>query len=382
LEGGAVDHLESREHASLALVVLLLLAVVLGVGWFYASRVQAQRELAEEARAQAEEAARVKADGESSESVRSAAAYDGHLLCLFEGGTVGAWDLKTGAYPKETAARLSRKGLKNLAADGTKLWAADGATLYQWSAKARMWEEAVGFDVGEESLLALVPVSGSPLLVFPSKVVDPVAGRTFPVPKECGLRQGPPLRVLAVHGTDSMLWIGTGFGEWGGTLLGLDPKAGNWVHMYDFSYSVTGITTSARGEIIVSWSHSHVCQSTLVRAHRPDATVKTEYADPEGKLLPFYPGLAGKYFQCITYNPLDDTLYGVESTDLVTIKDGIPTKVVKIADRLFGVEPHAIGVAPGILTLIPTGPKSVAIIPKWGQPWQLRDGELTVLKKP
>jgi hypothetical protein len=179
-----------------------------------------------------------------------------------------------------------------------------------------------------------------------------------------------------------MLWIGTGDGEWGGTLLGLDPKTGKWVEWEDGFHYVTGITSSARGELVVSWSMSHGYKTTRVRAHNPDATVKTEYPDPEGKLLPFSTSLAGKYFQCVTYNPLDDTLYGVESTDLVTIKDGIPTKVVKIADRLFAVEPHAIGVAPGILTLIPTGPKTVAIIPKWGQPWLLRDGELTLLKKP
>jgi hypothetical protein len=129
--------------------------------------------------------------------------------------------------------------------------------------------------------------------------------------------------------------------------------------------------------MVVSWSMSHFGKTTLVRTHNPDATVKTGYPDPEGKLLPWSTGFVGKYFQCVTYKPLDDTLYGVESTDLVTIKDGISTKVVKIADRLFTVEPHAIGMAPGILTLIPTGPKTVAIIPKWGQPWQLRDGELT-----
>ena len=33
----------------------------------------------------------------------------------------------------------------------------------------------------------------------------------------------PPLRILATHGTESMIWIGTGNGEWGGTLIGLDP---------------------------------------------------------------------------------------------------------------------------------------------------------------
>jgi hypothetical protein len=311
------------------------------------------------------------AANQPSDPILAAATYDGYLLCLHSGGTVKAWDLKTTVYAKDTAAQLTRNGLICFATSGDVLWAADDAAVYQWSTKGRAWGKVADYDGRQEKLTGMVYVGGSLLLVFPSKVVDPVAKRTFLVPKLVGQGQGPPLRVLVVHGTDSMLWIGTGRGEWGGTLLGLDLKAGTWVHWHDGLHYVTGITHSIRGELVVSWSMNHFSANTLVRIHKPDATVKTEY-----------PELDEKYYQYITYSRHDDVYYGVESTDLVTIKDGRPTKVAKLDGRLFVREPHAIGMAPGVIVLFPTGPKSVVIVPKWGQPWRLQREELTILQNP
>jgi hypothetical protein len=295
------------------------------------------------------------------------------LLCLYDGGVVEAWDLKTGVCAKDMAIRLSRKGLTCLAADGERLWAADDSTLFRWSSKAGAWEKDVGFDAGGEGLAGLAPVNGVPLLVLPSKVIDPVKGRTFKVPKLEGYaaQQGPPLRILATHGTESMLWVGTGRGEWGGALLGLDPTAGTWRHWTDAVHYVTGITHAAQGQVIVSWSMSHFGANTLIRVHNPDATVKAEH-----------PELAEKYYQCVTYSPYDNMLYGVESTDLVSIKDGKPSKIAKLDGRLYERERAAIGVAPGVLALVPVGRTTIVIVPKQGEPWRLREGELTRLRKP
>src|SRR5262249_57619223 len=107
---------------------------------------------------------------ERGEPIRGAAVYDGQVLCLDDGGNVGAWDLKSAASAKEISARLSRKGLASLAADGEKLWAADGSTVYRWSGKDRAWDKAAGFEAGDETLVEVVPVGGSPFLVFPSPV--------------------------------------------------------------------------------------------------------------------------------------------------------------------------------------------------------------------
>src|SRR5260370_38110976 len=87
----------------------------------------------------------------------AACVFDGHLLCLHHGGTVEAWNLKTGTYAKDTSTQFSRKELTFLAANGEKLWAADGSAVYRWSSKARAWEKATDFNTGKESVVALVP---------------------------------------------------------------------------------------------------------------------------------------------------------------------------------------------------------------------------------
>src|SRR5437660_12835822 len=113
-----------------------------------------------------------------------------------------------------------------------------------------------------------------------------------------------------------MVWIGTGNGEWGGTLFGLVPKKGTWVQDYGPTKYVTGITNSSGNDVSVSWSMSHFSETTRIQVHKPDATVKVQH-----------PELESKYYQRIAYNPHDETLYGIESKDVVTIKDGKPSKV-------------------------------------------------------
>src|SRR5262249_225244 len=152
--------------------------------------------------------------------------------------------------------------------------------------------------------------------------------RTFQVPSIKNYPpEGPPLRILATHGTNSMLWIGTGKGEWGGKLIGLDPKTGKWVHGDGGGY-VTGITHAIPDEVLVSWSMSHLGNHTQIQIHKADGTVKTEY-----------PELKSKYYQQIAYNSYDRTVYGIESDELVTIKEGNPSKVVSLNGILYESEP-------------------------------------------
>lgn len=302
--------------------------------------------------------------------IRAAVVYDGHLLCLRNDSSVGAWDVKSGEYASEVAKKYARKGAVGLGSKGDILWTADDSALYRWSAKATEWEKVGGYEADRESLVALVPVGETPLLVFPSKVIDPVGKRTIKAPKNDLPFRGPPLRILATHGTDTMLWIGTGNGEWGGELLGLDPKTEKWVTGEGSGY-VTGVTHAAKDEVVVSWAMSHFAARTQVQVHKGDGSVKTEH-----------PELQGKYYQRLAYSPFDKTLYGVEADEVVTVEDGKPTKVVKLKGRVLEREPHAIGVAPGVLELIPVGPKAVVVIPKTGEPWLVRDGALTVLRTP
>jgi hypothetical protein len=305
--------------------------------------------------------------------INSAAVYDDSLLCLYTNGSIVAWDLKSGRYAKDTSARFARDKLQAIAAHGSKLWAVDGKTVFLWSAMNLKWEKYATFDAGEEWPVAITPIGDKPYIVFPSKLIDPTREKdgVFKVPAGKAPWDKPPLRILATHYTDSMVWIGTGYGEWGGTLLGFDPMTGKWVVLHRGGGYATGITHSAKDEVTVSWSMSHFRADTQIITHKADATVKTEY-----------PLLGQKYYQCITYSKQDDLLYGIEQSDIVTIKDGNPTKVATLAERLYEREPKAIGVAPGIASLISAGPKTLIVIPKQGLPWLMRGKEVTRLRTP
>ncbi|MBA4192392.1 MAG: hypothetical protein C0467_30865, partial [Planctomycetaceae bacterium] len=236
---------------------------------------------------------------ESPRRVEATAVYDGHFLCLYANGSIQAWNLKTWKSAKDVAVQFARDGLRAIASDRDKLWAVDGKTVYQWAAKDKQWKKLAAYDAEGEWVVSIIPVGGTPYLVFPAKVVDPTRekGGMFPYPAMIDLFCESPLRILATHGSESKVWIGTGNGEWGGTLIGFDPKTGKWVSSRDGGGYVTGITHSEKDEVIVSWSMSHFAASTRIVDHKADATVKTKH-----------PGMFKKYYQCVAYNPHDELL--------------------------------------------------------------------------
>jgi hypothetical protein len=278
---------------------------------------------------------------------------------------------KTGNSDEATSARLTRESVRHLASDGDKLWAADKSTLLSWSPEERCWKKVSNFKGEGEELEAIVGVGGTPFLVFASKVKDLVGRRTYRVPTLKGHIRTNSLRILAIQASNSMLWIGTGHGEWGGHLVGLNPRTGEWIQYDDALHYVTGITVATPDEIIVSWSMSHFGANTLIRVHKPDGTPKLSY-----------PELNSKYYQRIAYSSFDKTLYGVENTDIVSIEGGKPSKIAKLEGRLFEREPRAIGVSPGVSALLPVSRKTLVVVPKHGLPWMLSDGELTRLRVP
>ncbi len=312
-----------------------------------------------------------RADARGDEQAASAVPYEGKLIHLDETGHFHVWNLEDGRFDPEMSAKLAHDSITHLATDGGRLWASGKSVLYDWSSKEQAWKKVADFDGGGEALLALAGLDGSPLLIFPSKVMDLKKVRTFKVPMMRGQIQTDSLRLLAFRAADSMLWLGTGHGEWGGHLVGLNPKTGQWVQYYDDLHYVTGITTAGPGEVIVSWSMSHFNAHTRIRIHGLDGKPKTAY-----------PMLYSKYYQTISYNKYDKLLYGVENTHLVTIKDGKPSKVAELQGQVFEREPRAIGVAPGVSALIPVAEKALIVVPNHGLPWRLKDGELTQLRTP
>jgi hypothetical protein len=292
-------------------------------------------------------------------TVQSGVVFDGMLVCLNSDGTVGAWELKTEKYAKDAATRFARKGLLHLAADDKKLWAADEKTVYLWSARKREWEKHTDFDAGNETLLALTPARGRPFLVFHSKVIEPTREKdgTFKFPKDLGALPGSRLSISATHGTDKMLWLGTDYGEWGGTLIGFDPETGKWIKSR-VRNGVTSITEGGVDEVVVSWYTAHLgVRATGIQVFKPDATEKRDH-----------PTLKDHCYYGLAYNRHDKTLTGMERQELVAIKDGKPTKIAEVEF--------------GAVSLIPLGPKSLAVIAYQGAPYLLRDGKLVRLPGP
>jgi hypothetical protein len=310
-------------------------------------------------------------DAADDERAATAVRHEGKLIHLDKAGRFRVWGLEDGRFDGETSSKLARVEVTHLASDGDKLWAAGKSALYSWSSKEESWQKVADFNGGDEALRALAGVGGSPLLIFPSKVLAPVSGRTFRVPTLKGQLEISSLRLLSSLATDSMLWIGTGQGEWGGHLVGLNPKTGEWVQYYDALHYVTGITQAKPDEVIVSWSMSHFDADTLIRVHKMDGTPKTSY-----------PELDSKYYQGVAYNPYDGTLYGVENTDIVSIKDGEPSKIAELEGPIFEREPMAIGVSPGVARLLPIAKKTLIVVPNDGMPWRLNAGKLTRLRGP
>jgi hypothetical protein len=303
------------------------------------------------------------------ERANVAVVHKGKLICLDEKGRFLAWDLQDQKFDAVISSKLAGSSITHLAATGDRLWGAGKSTVYLWSQEEQIWKKFRDFDGSDEQLQAIVTCAGSPFLVFRSKVEDVGARRTFKVPMLKGQLKIDYLAGLAFFATDSMLWIGTGYGEWGGHLVGLNPRTGEWFQYYDALHYVTGITQASPDEIIVSWSMSHFGADTLIRVHNLDGSPKSAY-----------PQLDSKYYQSIVYNPIDKTLYGVENNHIVRIEEGKPSELAELKGEIFEREPKAIGVSPGIAGLVPIGRKSLAIFPKTGMPWLISgDGQLVRL---
>ncbi len=300
----------------------------------------------------------------------SAIIYKSKIIFIDDTGHLSVWNCSDDEFDKKSSLQYSKVSATHIASDGANLWSTDNSSLYSWSQDKNSWKKESEFVGGGEDLKDLVVVGGKPLLVFPSKIDEPTGGHSFKAPKLDGYHQNP-LRIFALYATNSMLWIGTGQGEWGGNLVGLNPQSGKWVQYFDDLHYVTGITQANPNEIIVSWSMSHFRADTLIRIHNLDGTQKVAYAN-----------LETKYFQKIAYSTFDKILYGVEGRDLVQIANGNPSKIVEIETSVFEREPLAIGVAPGIAEIIPLEQKTVVVVPRYGATWKLKDAKLLQYKIP
>ena len=117
------------------------------------------------------------------------------------------------------------------------------------------------------------------------------------------------------------------------------------------------------GKLWVTWSMSHLgLAMARVRVHRADGTVEREFSK-----------LQGRYYQKLAWG-LDGLLYAIEQRDLVKVVDGAPVLVAKLGKLRYGDEPNAVGVAPGIVQLLPLDAKTLLVVPLSGTPIVVRNG--------
>jgi hypothetical protein len=306
----------------------------------------------------------------SPDTIRAALLFRDWLLCLREDGRMLSWTAKTGTLDAEPPVGATPEPARRLADDGAGLWSVSRSALWSWSDGAHAWTRAADFDAHGEDPQGLVLVGGTPLVVLGSRVLAPTEGREYSAPGKRGKpRETRPLRVLALHAGASTLWIGTGYGEWGGELLGLDIATGQWVDHGDDLHYVTGIVQAAADQLTVSWAMSHMwhCDS-LLRIHALDGGVRSAALEREDT-----------YVQGLAWSRFDQALYAIDTGALVSIRDGQITKLGDLDGPIYGPERKAVGVAPGIVAVLPSSEKSVFIVPGSGAPWRWQAGELARL---
>jgi hypothetical protein len=314
------------------------------------------------------------------------------LVHMDEAGHIRVWRTNDGSFDPAATAEFARQDLVRIASDGAQLWALGTSQVYRWSPQDRSWKRAARFDLKRNPVKAFAVAGGAPFLILESGlVVNALAGRTYRTPAEDQFELmkmeaeleiapdvdgserksyperfmpfmpfGAPLRyTVSALGTDSRLWIGTSRGEWGGALYGLDPANGTWVDHGDSLAYVTGMTVDQSGQLIVSWSMNHMGSAdTKILRHGPDAAPLRAISDS-----------GARYYQTVAYNPFDNT-------------NGGHTVLAELDGPIYGRERMAVGVAPGVRSLLPMASGAMAIVPKTGMPWLLRNGKLTRLQEP
>jgi hypothetical protein len=306
----------------------------------------------------------------------TAAVLGDRLIWLSAEGQFEAWSLEN-AHPDRALAEQLRFGvphMQTIAGDGTKLWGYSDEGVHQWVPEAFRWRLVAKLGA-EDELLGFVANNRGPVLLYPQRVVDLDGGRTYAYPDLKGQVHGSTLiKVLDAKILDGHLWLGTGWGEWGGQLLGLDLRAGTWVQQVDDLHYPTGIEGSPDGNLLVAWSMSHMGADSVLRVHRPDGSLSDE--------LPFGDGT---YLQKVARLPSDGSTLVIEQRTLRRVQNLSDSEQLgDIGQVRYGLERNAVGVAPGIVQMfpaVPFAPDILVIVPLKEAPRLWKKGQLVVLER-
>ena len=161
------------------------------------------------------------------------------------------------------------------------------------------------------------------------------------------------------------VWVGTDHGEWGGALFGLDLASGKWVVSVDSFHHVTGIAEDGQGKLWAGWSGLE--PNTLLRVHRPDATVEQDNLR-----------LESKYIQAVAWDDARKVLYGVERQSLVRFEDFTPVEFASLGKLPYS-DRYDVGMGPGITGMMVLGPQRFLVVHASEAPRVYADGEVVAL---
>ncbi|MBJ6760700.1 hypothetical protein JGU66_07985 [Myxococcaceae bacterium JPH2] len=295
--------------------------------------------------------------------------FDGHILQVAASGTVRAWRIADLKQDPEFVRALNSHEMMLLAADATTLYGSDLKEVFRWNAAEKSWA-VVGSvaKVDKDPIQQLVATDVGPVL-FRELTVEDVAGkRLIKIPPPKKQKTAVRMRALALHAVGGQLWFGTGYGEWGGELVGVNLKTGTWSRYWDDLHYVTGITHDSAGKLWVGWSMSHFNSRMMLRSHGPDA-----------KVLQAFPRQNDHYLQQIAWDATTQRLYCVDQQSVAWLKEGVAQEIAPLGDLPFSNEPNAVGVAPGVSDMMALGEGRVLIVPPLGRPRVFAGGRVTVL---
>jgi hypothetical protein len=298
-----------------------------------------------------------------------AVAWADRLVVLKGDGVLVMWQAGDKGFEFVPGDEAPLKEINHVAVSNSRLWAATSTGVFRREARDKRWTEVTTLPKSKDTLLALAVVGETPLLVYPTHVYDPLKKKDFSVP-ESKIAPGV-LALKACYATSTMVWLGTGRGEWGGTLYGLDPENGAWVHYSDSLHYVTGITSVARDRPLVSWSMSHFMATAMIRTHDIGAQPSSEWNE-----------VKRRYYQRVAYSAFDHALYVIENESLARITRMASAEIVRLPGQVFAPEPNAIGVAPGVRAVVPMGPHSIIVAPNIGAPMQVDTAKKTLRTLP
>lgn len=273
--------------------------------------------------------------------------YKDHVISLLKDNSIEAISLSKWELNRRFTSALQKEDPEHLFSDTKTLAMVNRKGAYIWSDDEFCWKEAAKLLSTGNDILAFLLLDQRPFLVYPTKLVDLSKKRTYDVPTLKWLKT-KYLSLQAIYINKNKLWLGTGFGEWGGHLLVLDIDNGQWIQAYNPFFYINSIIGENDGTIWIAWAMSHFIENSKI--------IPITNQDKKAAFL------KDSYLQVISYNKYDGRIYGIDRNYLVRYNNGILEQVADLGEMRYVRNKYAVGVLPAIDDLLIVD-KDVFLIP-------------------